>query len=185
MVGVVVLGTAMHVAVMPVVAQDASPAASTPCPTTTESENEALIRRFYEEAWNQGDVAIVDEIWPEPPAVEAPVTQYVTRDDVKARTLAFRTAFPDLHINVPRIVTEGDVVVVRSEWTGTHQGEFDGISATGRTASWTGIEMYRIACGQIVAAWVEVDALDLRGDLGIITEDELGTVASPEATPEP
>ena len=86
---------------------------------------------------------------------------------------------------MPIIVTDGDVVVVRSEWTGTHQGEFDGIAGTGRTANWTGIEMYRIACGQIVAAWVEVDALDLRRDLGIITEGELASVAPPVATPAP
>jgi hypothetical protein len=45
--------------------------------------------------------------------------------------------------------------------------------------------MLRIECGRIVADWVEADALDLRRDLGIITEEELTSVATPVATPAP
>ena len=185
MVVVVVLGSALPVALSPVSAQEASPAAGTPCPTTSEEDNEALVRRYIEEAWNQGNVAVLDEVWVESPDLEAPVTQFATRDDYKARILAFRSAFPDLRAEVRFVLTEDDAVVVGVERTGTHRGEFDGIPPTGRTAAWTGIEMLRIECGRIVADWVEADALDLRRDLGIITEEELASVAPPVATPAP
>ena len=184
-VGVLLLGNAMNAALLPVVAQEASPAASTPCPATTEEENEALVRRYIEEAWNQGNVAVLDEVWAATPDLKAPVTQLTTRDDYKARILAFRSAFPDLRADVRFVLTEGDTVVIGVERTGTHRGEFDGIPPTGQTAAWTGIEMLRIACGRIVADWIEADALDLRRDLGIITEEELASVAPPVATPAP
>jgi steroid delta-isomerase-like uncharacterized protein len=184
MVVVVSLGRVTFMALPPIAAQETSPAAGTPCPVTTEDENEALVRRYIEEAWNQGNVAVLDEVWAENPDLEAPVTQLATRDDYKARILAFRRAFPDLRAEVLFVLTEDDAVVVGVERTGTHLGEFDGIPATGQTAAWTGIEMLRIECGRIVADWVEADALDLRRDLGIITEEELASVA-PVATPAP
>jgi predicted ester cyclase len=131
MVVVVSLGSATLMALPPVAAQEASPAAGTPCPVTTEDENEALVRRYIEEAWNQGNVAVLDDVWAERPDLEAPVTQFVTRDDYKARILEFRTAFPDLRAEVRFVLTEDDAVVVGVERTGTHRGEFDGIPATG------------------------------------------------------
>jgi steroid delta-isomerase-like uncharacterized protein len=124
-------------------------------------------------------------VWAATPDLKAPVTPLTTRDDYKARILAFRHAFPDLQAEVRFVLTEGDAVVIGIERTGTHRGEFDGIPATGQTATWTGIEMLRITCGRIVADWIEADALDLRRDLGIITEEELASVAPPVATPTP
>jgi steroid delta-isomerase-like uncharacterized protein len=185
LVSVVVLGSALTMTRMPVSAQEASPAASTPCPTTTEADNAALVRRYIEEAWNQGNVAVLDEVWATTSGLKAPVTHLTTRDDYKARILAFRRAFPDLHADVQFVLTQGDAVVIGVERTGTQRGEFDGVPATGRTATWTGMEMLRIACGRIVADWIEADALDLRRDLGIITDEELGSVAPPLATPAP
>ena len=181
---VVVLGSVPFMALPAIAAQEASPAAGTPCPATTEDENEALVRRYIEEAWNQGNVAVLDEVWAERPDLQAPVTQLATRDDYKARILKFRRAFPDLRAEVRFVLTEDDAVVIGVERSGTHQGEFDGVPPTGRTAVWTGIEMLRIACGRIIVDWIEADALDLRRDLGIITEEELASVA-PVATPAP
>jgi steroid delta-isomerase-like uncharacterized protein len=184
-VAVVVLASGTHLVRPLVTAQEASPAAGTPCPATSEDENEALVRRYIEEAWNQGNVAVLDEVWAATPDLKAPVTHLTSRDAYKTRILEFRSAFPDLNAEVQFVVTEDDAVVIGVERTGTHLGVFDGVPATGQTASWTGIEMLRIACGRIVADWVEADALDLRRDLGIITAEELVSVAPPEGTPAP
>jgi predicted ester cyclase len=185
LVAVVVLGSALHLTRPLVAAQEASPAAGTPCPATSEDANEALVRRFYQEAWNQGHVEFFDEAWAPTAAINLPVTQGTTRDAMKARILEFRRAFPDLRLDVTLALTEGDSVIVGVDYSGTQLGEFDGIPPTGRAANWTALELFRIECGKIVFYLVQANALDLRRDLGIITDEELATVATPAATPQP
>ena len=73
-------------------------------------------------------------------------------------------------------------------WTaeGTNQGEFDGVAPTGRRATWEGISVLRIACGRVAEVWNQTDALGLREQLGIITDEELADAEPSEAaTPAP
>lgn len=67
--------------------------------------------------------------------------------------MLFRKAFPDLRFTVEDLIAEGDRVAVRVSFHGTHQGEFLGISSTGRQVVGTGIEIVRFAGGQIVEEW--------------------------------
>jgi steroid delta-isomerase-like uncharacterized protein len=180
-----VLGTINHVMLPHVAAQEASPAAGTPCPATTEEENESLVRRYYEEVWNQGHIDVFDEVWGPAAIIDPPVSPQLNRDELRARILEFRGAFPDLRADVQFVLTEEDAVVVGVVRTGTHRGAFDGIPPTGLTAEWSALEMLRIECGQLVAYWIEANGLDLRRDLGIITEEELASIATPVATPAP
>ena len=67
------------------------------------------------------------------------------------------TAFPDLELKIVDMVAEDDKVVVRFEGPGTQTGEFAGIPATGRKATWKGLVMYHVVDGKITEAWANWD----------------------------
>jgi len=66
---------------------------------------------------------------------------------------ATRRAFPDFHLIIRDQIAEGDKVVTRVTFHGTHQGQFNGIAATGRQVTWPGMAMDRIANGKVVEMW--------------------------------
>ena len=81
-------------------------------------------------------------------------------------------AFPDRRYTVEDLLAEGDKVVVRFTTSGTHLGEFQGIPATGKTGTVTGIAICRIRDGRIAEQWVEFDQLGMLQELGLISTTE-------------
>ena len=105
-------------------AQEGSPAATpASCAATTEEENKALARRFYEEAWGRGDIAVLDEVLADEYVLNisrlARATRPATDPTTRGRAAMgetirrFRTDFPDLQVTVEALVAEGDTVAVR------------------------------------------------------------------------
>jgi predicted ester cyclase len=80
----------------------------------------------------------------------------------------FLAAFPDQQLTVEDQVAEGDAVVTRWTFTGTHQGPLMGIPATGRRVVLKGLSMDRIEAGQVVEHWAQIDQLSLMQQLGVI-----------------
>jgi steroid delta-isomerase-like uncharacterized protein len=72
-----------------------------------------------------------------------------------------KRAFPDLEIHVDDLVAADDKVALRLTLTGTHQGEFQGIPATGRTISYVSHEFYRVAEGLFAEEWICSDIASL------------------------
>ncbi|MFN8662888.1 MAG: ester cyclase [Thermomicrobiales bacterium] len=161
-------------------AQDATPGASpvADCPATTEEQNAAIARRWHEDAVNGHDLAVLDEIL----APDAPQDSATFADNPGPRQVlgALFTGFPDVQHTVDTVITDGDLVVVRYTASGTHGGEFQGYAPTGKTVTWTGINIYRIECGRIAETWSEVDGL---GRIAQMTGGEAGP--SSAATPTP
>src|SRR4029450_10981458 len=77
-------------------------------------------------------------------------------------------AFPDLHIALDDVIAEGDRVFVRSTMTGTHDGEYKGIPATGRHLAAESAEVFRVADGRFVGYWCLANVAGLMRQL---TED--------------
>jgi len=78
------------------------------------------------------------------------------------------TAFPDLHLTIEDIIAEGDNVVVRQTFQGTHKGDLMGILPTGKQATATGISIFRVANGKAVEQRANYDDLGLMQQLGVI-----------------
>lgn len=176
----------------PAAARQASPAAGTPCPATSEEENEALVSRYLEEAYNGRNAAVIDELLADHfvrHSVGSPHLDQVHGNvDDAARVQAWLTAFPDLHISIEKIISAEDTVVAWLIWTGTHEGPLPHWDApvTGQAMERESVAIYRVACGQIVENWIVQDNLTMLRQLGIITDDELATAGTPTvATPAP
>jgi predicted ester cyclase len=173
-------------------AQQASPTAGTPCPATSEEENAALVRRYYEEAYNARNPTLAHELLADqfvrhnegaPHRDQAPGNT----DDV-ARVEAWLTAFPDLHVTIEKIIATEDTVVVWNIWRGTQEGPLPPWDApvTGQTMERESIIIYGVACGQLVENWIVQDNLTMLRQLGIITDEELADADTPTvATPVP
>ena len=132
-------------------------------------ENKAIVRRLYCRVWSLGDLDVVDE------AVSADFVGYrpgrsniLGPEGVKEDVLRMCKAFPDGKFTIEDIVAEGDRVAVRYTARATHRGEFRGMAPTGKEIRVAGMAVYRIARGQIVERWDNLDQLGLMQQLGAI-----------------
>jgi steroid delta-isomerase-like uncharacterized protein len=134
-------------------------------------ENKTLMRHFYEEVFNQKNVAAIDDFIA-PTFVNHSASQLgLTAGDLEHVTQfvsMVMQVFPDLHYTVEDLVAEGDKVVARLTISGTQQGAFMGIPSTGKHATISDIEIFRITGGKAVETWVQVDFLGLLQQLGAI-----------------
>ncbi len=133
-------------------------------------ENKAMVRRFFEEFVTKGDQSVADELMAEDFVDHNPAgpNQGPGLEGVKQLFAGRRLALPDAAATVEDQVSEGDKVVSRLTITGTHQGEFMGIPATGKSFSIGAVAIFRIEGGKIVERWGETDNIGMMQQLGVI-----------------
>ncbi|MGO8959454.1 MAG: ester cyclase [Streptosporangiaceae bacterium] len=137
----------------------------------TEKHNAATVLGLLDAAWNNGDTeAIEHTITADHIEHEADGAE-IGRNHVTQTILAYRVAFPDLHMSVEDQISQGDKVVTRWTATGTHRAELNGIPATGRTATVSGIFIHRVTAGRIAETWTSFDGLGLLQQLGVVPAD--------------
>lgn len=134
------------------------------------ADTKALSRRFLDEAFNGGNLDVVDElVAPEfvnhDSAMPEPL---VGIEAAKASITGYRDAFPDLRLTIEDMIAEGDLVTTRWTARGTHRGDLMGITATGKQATVTGITIDRIRDGRFVESWTNWDTLGLLQQLGAV-----------------
>jgi steroid delta-isomerase-like uncharacterized protein len=136
-------------------------------------ENKALVRHAYEET-NKGKeatMAALEELYAPAYVYHGPgVFGDMDRAAMKQMMAAFFTAFPDMHVTVEDLIAEGDKVVSRYTFRGTHQGEIMGVPTTGKVVTLTGIIISRVAGGKVVEDWESVDMLGFLQQLGAIPQ---------------
>jgi steroid delta-isomerase-like uncharacterized protein len=135
------------------------------------TENEAIVRRWVDEAWNNGKIEGQAPIfspaytWGELPPVfgtgSAGLMNFVRQ---------FRAAFPDLHFAIEDVVMNDDKVVWRCTGSGTQRGEFMGIPAAGKSFKVQAIIMSRFENGLWREDHVAWDQLGMLQQLGAIPQ---------------
>ena len=129
--------------------------------------NKATVRRYFEQVLNEQRHDLVEEFLTEnielhgsgiPPGLEV----------VKQWFITFATAFPDGYTTIEDMVAEGDRVVARTAFNGTHQGEMQGIPATGKSVSIPSITIFCLDNGKIAEGWLVNDNLGMMQQLGIM-----------------
>lgn len=133
-------------------------------------ENKVLIRRAYEELWNKRNTDMVDELVAEDFLNHAaPPDRRRGRQSLKDVVRMFESAFPDFRYEVEDVISEGEKVAVRDVFTGTHQGDFMGIPATGSRVKMEAIHIYRFSEGRLAEHWVARDDLGMMRQLGAVS----------------
>ena len=139
-------------------------------PESILRQPESILRRWFEEVWNNGNEAAVDELFA-PNGIahglgeEAPVSGPAA---FKIFAGNIRSALPDLHIEVEDIFESGDKAVARVRLTGTHLGEGLGVPPSGKKVSIQAIAIVRVDNGQIVEGWNNWDQLGLLKQVGAL-----------------
>jgi len=118
-------------------------------------ERKALIRRFVEEVWNDGNLdALAEFVTPDfmdhTPEQPEPVQGV---EAIRRLVSRCREAFPDARFTIHDMIAERDRVAWRWTARGTHAGDLPGLLATGRQVTTTGIEIYRVAGMRIAERW--------------------------------
>ena len=132
-------------------------------------QNKTLIRRWFDEVWNRGNPAAIDEMLASNAVVHGLGFDLHGPAAFKEFQTAYRTAFPDIRLQVDEVVAEGDLVVARWSGSGTHSGDTLGFAGTGKRAHFTGMAMARIQGGKIVEGWNNFDQLGMLQQLGVVT----------------
>jgi steroid delta-isomerase-like uncharacterized protein len=127
------------------------------------------IRRIFEEAFNKGNLAVIDEAT-SPDLIAHNVIAGTPNgpQGLKLLVTMFRTAFPDLHYTVEDEIAAGDKFAVRWSMHGTHRGMFLGNPPTGKQVDVLGIMFGRTENGRIIEDWTLTDQLGILQQLGIV-----------------
>jgi steroid delta-isomerase-like uncharacterized protein len=131
----------------------------------SENQNKALVERFYEQVWRNGNLDVADELFAD---------DYVRHDfrpgnpagpeGQKEIARAFRAAFPDLSFEIDFVLADGDFVAGRWTASGTHLGPWAGVEPTGKPMRFSAINVFRFSAGKVVELW------NHRDDLGIMEQ---------------
>ena len=132
-------------------------------------KNKELVLHWKDEIWNKRNLNIINELYASdyvghivgaPGPVRGP-------EALKQQIAAYFAAF-DVHWTTEFLVAEGDKVVAFDTFRFKHTGTFQGIPPTGKEATMTSTDIYRIVEGKIVEQWVEANMLSLMQQLGLI-----------------
>ena len=118
-------------------------------------DNKTFIRRYFEAISGKDKSTAV-------------VNRYVTDEELKHHIAFYEAAFPNYELIAEDLIAEGDKVVVRSTFRGTHKGDLMGIAPTGKQVTMPLILIYRLADDKIVEHWMQADALGMMQQLGVI-----------------
>jgi steroid delta-isomerase-like uncharacterized protein len=144
-------------------------------------ENKAIVRRFFEEVYNRGNLEVADELMASDfvdhdmlPGQQSGVEGY------KRSVAEQRAASSDLRFSIEDMFAEGDKVVTRSIGSGTHdRGELMGVPPTGKRITVSNITITRLEGGKIVEEWTESDTLGMMQQLGLVPEPGDSVESSP------
>jgi predicted ester cyclase len=133
-------------------------------PTTS-----AFLRSLFDQAFNQGNLAVVDELVSVASSTHIPSWGIpASRLGLKQMIANLRSAFPDLHCTVDNEISEGDKIAAHWTMRGTHNGMYFGNPPTGKQVSSMGFIFARIVEGKSVENWISIDQMGLLQQLGVV-----------------
>ena len=139
-------------------------------------DEETVIRRLFDDVWNEGNVAVVDElVVPTAVVYQSDLTTAPGPDAYREAVGLLHTAFPDLRVSIEDLVACPGRAVVRWTLRGTHQGAFGALPPTGNAVTMARVSIFRLDAGKVVEEWCGGDVIGLKQQLHLV----LGGAGSP------
>ena len=133
------------------------------------TENKALVRRWFKEVWNEGNAKTIDELLTDRSVIHGLGEDLRGPAAFKSFHAAYRDAFPDVKIQIERMVAEDDLVAVHWSASATHNGSGLGFAATGRPVKFSGMGIARFEGNKLIEGWNNFDQLGLLQQIGAVT----------------
>jgi len=128
-------------------------------------ENKTLMRRFLQSSVASDQTALKELLASDFVAHLAGGPQ--NREAFLKHNSVFVAAFSDRQFSVEDLTAEGDKVVARATWRGTHSGNFQGLAPTGKQIAISAVSIDRIKDGKIVEHWSLFDQMSMSQQLGL------------------
>lgn len=129
----------------------------------TPETNKEIARRWFDEGWSKGNLAIVDAIF-DPDFVLS--GKRVGPIGPRQNVGAMHRAFTNVRVVIVGQVAEGDVVVTHYRAYGVHRGGFAGVASSGQEIDVMGIVIWRIRAGKVIEDWTVFDQMALLHQIG-------------------
>lgn len=136
--------------------------------TLTTEQSERLVREHFDRTWNDGDLdpsVLADDFRVH---MHLGGHEEYTLEEFRHVLAEMREAVPDLHKEPDDVVATEEKVAIRYTMTGTQEGEFKEIPATGESVEIAAVAIYRIEDGKIAESWVVADFLRAMRQLGVV-----------------
>jgi steroid delta-isomerase-like uncharacterized protein len=132
-------------------------------------QSKAVVRRLIENHWNGKKAALVGEFFAPAVSLHTPDGELSKLEGASSLLQAYATAFPDFQLAIDDLISEGDQVVVRYTFTGTHRGPLGEIPATGKSVNIPdGVLIFRLAGGKVSEGHFSWNKYALLEQLGIL-----------------
>lgn len=132
-------------------------------------EIENAVAMIFNEGWNKGNVEVFGETIADSVLFHyAGSPKKYSLEQMSQIVLQWREAFPDLHMNIEGLVTEGNRAAARLTLTGTHEGTWAGADPTGKQVEMALMMFFRFEGGKMVELWESDDQLGFQQQLGLL-----------------
>jgi steroid delta-isomerase-like uncharacterized protein len=137
-------------------------------PTPEEQRNLDIIKRWNDEGWSGKKYDVAYELISPNMIVHGAGGQQVNMgpDGLIELIKTWHAAFPDGYMTIEDHWADGDIVVIRNTWHGTHTGDFYGVPPSGKKIEITSIGLDRVRDGKVVEGWGELNMLGAMQQMG-------------------
>jgi len=136
--------------------------------STSPDDHKRIVRRVYEEFTNQRQFDLAAELFGPDFVDHGSPAERSGVAGVTETLRLFLAAFPDFKFEIEDMIAEGDLVHVRGSISGTQQGAYAGVPASGKHARWSAMDDFRFADGKIVERWTERNRISQLRQIGAL-----------------
>jgi predicted ester cyclase len=132
-----------------------------------EETNSRLLRRWFQEVWNDRKEAVIDELMPPDVKAYGLDDNPVDREGFRATWRFFLDTFDSLVVDVQDVIAQGDKTAARIVVTGVHSGDGLGVAPTGKPVRFDVQAFTTWKDGKIVEGWNVVDMAAVKRQIGV------------------